>query len=515
MAIFAPSGHGKTQALLHLFMHFMNDPEYRDGMSIWIIDSMGAMLDAISQLEFFNPDDGVLYDNLVIIDPEDPKPPALNLLQMGEGDAMTDDLFTYIFTAIDNSLTPHQSTTVTYLLRLMRVIPNATINTLRQVLDDRSKSVKESPFVLYIRRLDDIAQEFFESHFFSQGPMQLTKSSISRRLFALLANDTFRQMFAAPLNSFDPLQALQEKKIVLINTSQQKLGSAGPILGRFFIAQALSAAYRRPPGKRETSLVIVDEAAQYFDYQTERLLSTARQFGLGLIVASQHLEQINAEVKAAIFGNTAVKMAGPVSHSDATKLAHEMYTEPEFIRSMKKHSGGTEFACYVRSVTDAAIKVNIPFGTVEQHPKMTKVQYEKLRAANRERYGTPESIPTPPSVLPHMVTVQFPDFDIYMEGMLDSGASMTTIPADDVNVTGDTVTFSLQAKKISLPLVNILMFTGFSNESSHLPVVSMKIRVENHEAIVDVALNYSGTTLLVGRNFMAGRILVESKDERW
>jgi hypothetical protein len=43
----------------------------------------------------------------------------------------------------------------------------------------------------------------------------------------------------------------------------------------------------------------------------------------------------------------------------------------------------------------------------------------------------------------------------------------------------------------------------------------MKIRVENHEAIVDVALNYSGTTLLVGRNFMAGRILVESKDERW
>ena len=511
-AIFAPSGHGKTQALQHLFCHFLYD---YDHMSYWIIDSQGDMLKTISQFDLFDPDDGPLKDHIIIIDPEDPNPPALNLFHLGGEDAMTDDLFMYIFTAIDNSLTPQQSTTVTFLLRLMRVIPGATINTLRQVLDDKSKTLATSPFAEHIRKLDDIAQAFFESHFFAQGPMQITRSSISRRLFALLANDTFRRMFAAPVNAFDPLQALQDKKIVLINTSQKSLGDGSAVLGRFFIAQALSAAYRRPEGRRDAALLIVDEASEYFDYKTERILSTARKFGLGMMAASQFLDQLDVEVKASIFGNTAIKMAGPVSHGDATKLAQEMYTDTDFIRSMKKHSGGTEFACYVRSVTNRAIKVNIPFGTAERHPKMPSEQYVKMRQANRLKYGTPETIPPKPTVHPHEMTVTLIDYGIAHPCVLDSGAYMTTIPATDLRIENGIASFTLLGIPISAPVIRMRTLSGFTGETQTCPVISLKIKIGAHEAPEECALNLPGTTLLIGRTFMAGRILVDPKDKPW
>src|SRR5437016_5989360 len=74
-AIFAPSGHGKSQFLQLLFMVLLDD----DPPAMSIIDSQGDMLKKMEWLECFNPDDGISRDRLVIIDPEDARPPALNL----------------------------------------------------------------------------------------------------------------------------------------------------------------------------------------------------------------------------------------------------------------------------------------------------------------------------------------------------------------------------------------------------------------------------------------------------
>jgi hypothetical protein len=54
---------------------------------------------------------------------------------------------------------------------------------------------------------------------------------------------------------------------------------------------------------------------------------------------------------------------------------------------MQKHSRSTEFACAVRNYTANAIRLKIPFGTLEAAPKMTSDAHERLVGQNRQRYA--------------------------------------------------------------------------------------------------------------------------------
>ena len=92
---------------------------------------------------------------------------------------------------------------------------------------------------------------------------------------------------------------------------------------------------------------------------------------------------------------------------DASALSREMYTTPEFIRSMNKGDVHTEFACHVRNLTPHAIKLSIPFLALENAPKMDVAAHERLRERNRRIVGAttaetqisplaaPSPVPTP------------------------------------------------------------------------------------------------------------------------
>ena len=394
-AMFAPAGHGKTQALQALILGWLTQP---DPPAMFIIDSHGDMLRNIERLALFNT---TLKDRLVIIDPEDPTPPALNFLDFSGNEAAVAELFTYLMSALSSDLTSKQSTVVAFILRLMTAIPNATIDTLRQVMEDNAKTIGASKFANVIATLDPITQDFFKNQFYGSGSMGVTKQAVARRIYALLANPVFQRMFSAPKNRFNALEAMQQKKIVLINTSMKLLRSdASSVFGRYMIAQILAAAYDRgsiPEKDRHLALLIVDEASQYMDDQIETILAEARKFGLGLFFATQFLEQLPTNVKAAVNGNTSIKFAGPVSHGDANALGREMYSSGEFLRSMKKTDTSTQFAVHVKTVTPTAIPVTIPFGVMEAAPKMSNAELAVIRERNRAAVGiTPTAPPASP-----------------------------------------------------------------------------------------------------------------------
>jgi Helicase HerA, central domain len=381
-AIFAPSGHGKTQLLQKLIAGFLSD----NPPAMFVLDSQGEMLSKIERLALFET---ALNERLVILDPEDATPPALNFFQIGSQpghDAQLHELFNYLFSAIDSELTAKQGTAVTYLLKLMRIIPGATIETLKDVMEEQVKSIEASRYYDKICTLDQITQDFFRNQFFDKA-MAPTRNQVARRLYTILGNPIFTRMFAAKETRFSALQAMRDRKIVLINTSQRFLGQeASAVFGRFMIAQCLAAAYERGASD-DLALLIVDEASEYFDAKTERILSQARKYGLGLLFATQYLEQMPPQVKAAVNGNTAIKLAGPVGYNDAMMLGREMYTTADFIRSMRKTDKATQFAAYVRSTTPGAIALSIPFGTLEQQPTMNETVRLQRRRDNAQRYG--------------------------------------------------------------------------------------------------------------------------------
>lgn len=116
-ALFAKSGHGKTQTLRAIIANFMQDP---DPSALFILDSLGSLIEGIEDLDVFNT---TLNDKLVILDPSrDRYMPSLNFFQL-----QSDDLCFYLFKAIDQSFTQRQATMIVYLMEYMRHVPNASL----------------------------------------------------------------------------------------------------------------------------------------------------------------------------------------------------------------------------------------------------------------------------------------------------------------------------------------------------------------------------------------------------
>jgi hypothetical protein len=392
------TGHGKTQLLLRLIHRDLLAAQQGRG-SVVVIDSQGDLIRTVTHLALFDPDAAdSLADRLVLIDPTDVKhPPSLNLFDCdldrlrGHDPAAremilngTVALFEYVFGALLGAeLTQKQGVIFRYLARLMMVIPGATIHTLLDLMEEPRLAAP------HLGKLDGLARRFFEREF-PQPNFDDTRQQIRNRLWGVLANPVLERMFAGGRNAVDLFAAMNEGKVVLVNTAKDLLKKDGcAILGRFFIAMVGQAANERatvPPERRRPTFVYVDEAYEYFDDRIEDLLNQARKYRVGLVLAHQNLDQLNQRLRGTVMASTSVKFAGGVSARDASVLAREMRCEPEFLTSMRKCSGRTEFALWVKHATSHAIRATIPLGEVDRLPRLSPAGYAALIEANRARY---------------------------------------------------------------------------------------------------------------------------------
>lgn len=401
--ILGGSGHGKTQ-LLQLQIARDIQASVTDGRSVVVIDSQGDLIRTISRLKLLEPGrEGSLADRVMLIDPNDVEfPVALNMFDSDraalEGMSLLDrermlngtvDLYEYFFGALLGAeLTNRQGIIFKYLARLLLEIPGATIHTFRQLMEDGE------PFRPYMDRLPPTSRAFFRERFFDRS-FNETKKQVLTRLWGVLSNTTFDRMFSHPQSKVDLFSATQEGKIVLINTAKDLLKEEGAsILGRFFIALLAQTALRRaglPAHERRPCFVYVDEAADYFDDNIGHLLNQARKYKVGMVLAHQNLDQLSPALRASVFSSTSIKYAGGVSGRDASAIAAEMHSDPDFLQAQRKHRTTTSFACYVRNVTTHAIGLTVPLGSVEAMPTMDEEAFERLREASRAGYCTPLS----------------------------------------------------------------------------------------------------------------------------
>jgi hypothetical protein len=64
-----------------------------------------------------------------------------------------------------------------------------------------------------------------------------------------------------------------------------------------------------------------------------------------------------------------------------------MRCEREFLQSVRKHADHTEFACYIRNHTLQPVTLRVPFGQMENRPRLTDEEYALLIDQNRSRYS--------------------------------------------------------------------------------------------------------------------------------
>lgn len=392
------SGHGKTQ-LLQLFIHQDILAADEDNRSIVVIDSQGDLIRTISHLGCFDQDapDG-MANRLLLIDPNDVEyPVCLNMFDWNRERLSTYapvdrekilnatvELYEYLFGALLGAeLTQRQGLIFKYLARLMMEIPGATIHTLRQLMENGEQ------FRPFIEKLPPTARSFFETRFFDRS-FNETKKQILTRLWGVLSNAVFDRMFSHPKNKVDIFEATKSGKIILINTAKELLKQEGSaIFGRFFVALLAQATIQRAtlePHERTPTFVYIDEAQDYFDQNIEHLLTQARKYRLGMVLAHQNLDQLGAGLRASIMSNTSTKFAGGVSAKDATAFASEMRCDSEFVHGMRKGRSETNFACFVRNLTPQAIGITVPLGSVEPFSNLSEDAFQAIIAKNRARY---------------------------------------------------------------------------------------------------------------------------------
>ena len=393
--IVAGSGHGKTQTLQHFILHDLDAVAAGDA-SIVVIDSQSDLINTIAGLDVFGPD-GPLADRLVLIDPTDVEwPVALNLFDFGleriDQYAPLDrerlingvlELYDFVLgSLLDAGMTQKQTIIFRYITRLLLHIPNATIHTFRELFEDGGLD----QYRQHLDQLTGSARAFFETEFETREFVS-TRRQVLRRLYGILENQTFERMFSHPKSKLDPFAEMNYGKVILINTAKDLLKENGTeIFGRFFIAMIAQAAQERavlPKSERLPTFVYVDEANDYFDRTIGVILSQARKYNIGLILAHQFLGQLDSKLYEAIAANTAIKFAGGVSAKDARSLAGDLRTDAGFIEAKDKLS----FAAMVRGTTKSAVSIGVEPGQMEARPRLTEEESLAQRDAMRAAYA--------------------------------------------------------------------------------------------------------------------------------
>lgn len=410
------SGHGKTQTLSHIIMSDLQKP---DPPALIIIDSQNQMLRQIQRLALFDPEQpGSLADRLIIVDPEDETPPALNMFAMNnarmagysrpereivEGDIL--QLFNYIFASLAAELSTQMGTAFAYVSRLMLSMqPAATIHTLLDFLEEDVKRAEQSSYYDRIAALDPTARNFFEKQFYKNASFATTRMALARRLYDVIHVPAFERMFASRQNKLSMFDAIQRKSIICVNTSDAMLKDASPLFGRYMIASTMAAVFERvaiPESEWHPAYLVIDEAAAYFDESLETLLRKARKYKLGVLFAHQLMDDLKPTMRAHVASNTSIKMCGGVSYADARQLANDFRSSPDFLFAQQKDGQRdrepqwSNWACHLRGVTPRAVSITVPFYALRDAPKMSEASYHQLLARNRARYAADPELAGP------------------------------------------------------------------------------------------------------------------------
>ena len=383
----ARTGSGKTQFIQQDILNNLVRP---DGPGMVVIDSQNQMIPKLETLQ-------AAKDRIVIVDPFDESPPALNMFlsprppvadpNVREAiEANTLQQFAWIFSALDQELTGRQTTLFTFTTRILLAM-KANMQTMLDIMRiEKLSELKSSKFWPYIESSDEQTRYFFENRFCTND-YNKTKGGVADRLLGVLRVPSFNRMFMAPANNLDLYGLLAARKLVVFNTRKSHLGNdASAILGRYAIALYIRAAFEReldrdPP----PAFLYVDEASEYFGKKdsTDVLFTQLRKHNCGTFVAFQELSQLG-EQQNTLISQTTTKLTGALSVADARRLAPDMRTTENDLIGTAKRDGTFEMQCYIGNVTPRAVKLTFEYGAVENAAKLSAREHAALRERNRQ-----------------------------------------------------------------------------------------------------------------------------------
>ncbi len=318
--VIGKTGMGKSTLLENLAIQDINN-----GEGVCVIDPHGSMAE---KLLHYIPESRV--KDVVYFAPFDGEHPiGLNMLEKVSPDKrylVANGLmsaFKKIFTDGDGK--------GTFSARMEYVLNNiilALLENENQTLLGVNRMLFDKEFRKFIvsNVTDPTVKDFWVNEYanYTEKTAQDLAPAIQNKIGQFVSNPLIRNIIGQQKTSFDIRKLMDEKKILIVNLSKGKVGEGNAnLLGSLLITKIyLAAMSRADVGAYELEKLppfyfYVDEFQNFANESFASILSEARKYNLALTVAHQYIEQMQDEVKAAVFGNIGTMVVFRVGATDA------------------------------------------------------------------------------------------------------------------------------------------------------------------------------------------------------
>jgi hypothetical protein len=265
-----------------------------------------------------------------LLDPLDPAPPGLNVLDSADRDLGVDQLVGIFRRVFDRYWGPRTDDILrAALLTLTIAAPGRTLADVPRLLSDRDWQTELAGKVN-----DPVLEPFWEWYGSLSDPLRAqVNGPLLNKLRAFLLRRPVRAIIGQSRTTLDIPRCINEGRLLLCKLAKGTLGEdTSRLLGSFVFARVWQAALGRAalePERRPDAACYVDEVHNYLNLPTpfEDVLAEARSYRLSLCLAHQHLAQLPRDLREAIGANARTKVYFQASRDDAATLEREVRPE--------------------------------------------------------------------------------------------------------------------------------------------------------------------------------------------
>lgn len=200
---------------------------------------------------------------------------------------------------------------------------------------------------------DPVLKKFWRDEIGKWSPHQMNEAAgpILNKIGQFFSSYMIRNMIGQKKNSFGIRWAMDNKKILIMNLSKGMIGEdASNMLGAMLVTKFQIDAMSRadiPEKDRVDFYLYVDEFQNFATSSFATILSEARKYKLNLTMANQYVDQMDEDVRSAVFGNVGSLMTFQVGHTDADVLAPALGDDevvtPQDLLNLPKYQIYTKF----------------------------------------------------------------------------------------------------------------------------------------------------------------------------
>ena len=383
------TGTGKTTMLKNMIIQ-----DIKNGDGVCMIDPHGTdILDVLAAVPEERKNDVIYFDpsyterpmglNMLEYDPAHPEQKTFVVNELFS-------IFQKLYGSVPESMGPMFEQYFRNATMLVIEDPDTgnTLFDVSRVLSDKAyRELKlshcQNPVVVQFWR--DVAEKAG-----GEGALANIVPYVTSKFDVFLANDIMRPIVVQRNSAFNFREIMDGKKILLVNLAKGRLGDINAnLLGLIIVGKLLMAALSRVDSMSENMsafYLYIDEFQNITTDSIATILSEARKYKLGLIIAHQFIKQLDEKIKDAVFGNVGSLCAFRVGSDDGEYL--EKQFAPVFDASDLMNIDNRN--AIVKMLIDG--RPERPFTVETIKPEAgDRARIETLKALSYERFGRPKA----------------------------------------------------------------------------------------------------------------------------